>query len=174
MGKLLNRRSKMLRRILTSAAVASFLVASGSVWSYDADLAGSYALLFRPVVGAKAGKALHLMKPEAFVTKIKVGERMVTLDIRTPAELSIFTSVLPDSLTIPINQLFVPDNLARIPTDTPVVVLCKSGTRATAAGTALRHIGFDNVFILKGGFKALNGYLDAKTANALPAAVNAK
>jgi rhodanese-related sulfurtransferase len=61
--------------------------------------------------------------------------------------------------------LFAPASLARIPVDAPVVVICKSGTRATAAGTALRHIGFDNVLSLKGGFKALSDYLDAKTAN---------
>jgi rhodanese-related sulfurtransferase len=147
-------------------AAASFLVASTSVWSYDADLAASYARLFQPVAGAQAGKALHLMQPDAFVTKVQKGERLVVIDVRTPAETSIFTSALPESLAIPINELFAPDNLARVPTDAPVVVICKSGTRATAAGTALRHLGFDNVFILKGGFKALNDYLDAKTANA--------
>jgi len=155
----------MLRRALMLVAGAAFLVASGSLWSYDMELAGSYALLFQPVAGAKAGKALHLMTPEAFVTKIKKGERVVPLDIRTPAEMSIFTSVLPESLAIPMNELFTAENLARIPADTPVVVFCKSGIRATAAGTALRHIGFGNVFILKGGFKALNAYLDPKTAN---------
>ena len=45
------------------------------------------------------------------------------------------------------------------------VVLCKSGARATAAGTALRHIGFENVYVLKGGFKALTGYLGPVEAN---------
>lgn len=156
----------MLRRALMLAAVASFLVASGSVWSYDKGLAGSYAQLFEPVVGAKAGKALHLMTAEVLVQKIKAGEPLIILDIRTPAETLVFTAALPGSLMIPINQLFTTDNLARLPTDTLVVVLCKSGVRATAAGTALRHIGFDNVFILKGGFKALIGYLGPKTANA--------
>jgi rhodanese-related sulfurtransferase len=46
-----------------------------------------------------------------------------------------------------------------------VVIICKSGTRATAVGTALRHIGFDNVYILKGGLMALSKYLSPKTAN---------
>jgi rhodanese-related sulfurtransferase len=46
---------------------------------------------------------------------------------------------------IPVSELFTDDNLARIPTDRTVIVICKSGTRATAAGIALRHIGFDNV-----------------------------
>ena len=159
----------MLKRVVALAAAASFLVATGSAWSYDAELAESYAKLFEPVAGAKAGKALHLMKPQAFVNKIKAGEPLVTLDIRTPAETTLFTSALPGNLTIPINELFAADNLGQLPKDTPIVVLCKSGTTATAAGTALRHVGFDNVFILKGGFKALNVYVDATTANVPPA-----
>ncbi len=66
---------------------------------------------------------------------------------------------------IPIKELFKPDNVARIPTDKTVVVFCLSGTRATAAGTALRHIGFENVHILKGGYKALVAYMSPKQAN---------
>jgi len=73
----------------------------------------------------------------------------------------------------PVDDFFTEANLSRIPTDRTVVVVCMSGTRATAAGTALRHIGFENVFVLKGGFKALAGYLDPKEANTplAPAAV---
>jgi rhodanese-related sulfurtransferase len=46
-----------------------------------------------------------------------------------------------------------------------VVVLCKSGARATAAGTALRHIGFEHVYVLKGGYKALIAYMGPKEVN---------
>jgi len=44
--------------------------------------------------------------------------------------------------------------------------------RATAAGTALRHIGFENVYILKGGFKALTDYMGPKEANTPPAGMS--
>jgi 3-mercaptopyruvate sulfurtransferase SseA len=67
-----------------------------------------------------------------------------------------------------MNELFTDAGLARIPTDKTVIVLCKSGTRATAAGTALRHIGFENVYILKGGYKALIAYMGPKEANTQP------
>ena len=141
---------------------------SSPAWSYDAEMAKSYAKLFAPVEGAGAGKALHLMKPDAFLDKVKTKEPLVTLDIRTPAEISVFTSILPGSMAIPVNELFTEANLNRIPKDKTVVVLCLSGTRATAAGTALRHIGFENVYILKGGFKALTGYMGPKEANTPP------
>jgi rhodanese-related sulfurtransferase len=137
-------------------------------WTYDANLAGSYAKLFAPAQGAEAGKGLHCMKPEAFMNMIKRNEPVTTIDIRTPAEAKVFSAVLPGSLSIPLNELFLPANLDRIPTDRTVVIVCKSGIRAAAAGTALRHVGFDRVFILEGGFKALIDSLDPITANSAP------
>ena len=158
----------MLRRLCIAAAALSLLATAGAAWSYDEGLAESYAKLFEPVAGMKTGKALHMMSPGVFVDKVKAGAPIITLDIRTPTEMSVFGSALPGSLDIPINELFTPEKLAQIPTDKDVVVVCASCTRAMAAGTALRHIGFENVFILKGGYKALSAYLNAKTANTPP------
>jgi rhodanese-related sulfurtransferase len=128
-------------------------------------MAKSYATLFAPVKGAGAGKALHLIPPDAFLNIVKAKEPLVVLDIRTPAETGVYSVTLPGSLVIPVNELFTEASLDLIPTDKTVVVVCLSGTRASAAGTALRHIGFENVYILKGGFKALTGYLGPKEAN---------
>jgi rhodanese-related sulfurtransferase len=155
----------MLTHLATTLLLAITVALATPAWSYDTAMAESYAKLFAPVKGAGAGKALHLMKPDAFLNKVKAKEPLVALDIRTPAEIGVFTSILPGSLVIPVNELFTEANLARIPTDKAVVVLCKSGTRATAAGTALRHIGFENVYVLKGGFKALIAYMGPKEAN---------
>lgn len=156
----------MLTHILTIIPLVIAMGLATPAWSYDAAMAESYAKLFAPITGAEAGKALHLMSPGVFVEKIKAKESVVTLDVRTPAEITFLTSILPGSLMIPINQLFTEASLARIPTDKPVVVLCKSGARATAAGTALRHIGFENVYVLKGGIKALITYMGPGEANA--------
>ena len=156
----------MFIRLLTIALLATSIVIAGPAWSYDEAMAESYAKLFSPVKGAAAGKAMHLIPPDAFLGKVKANESLVVLDIRTPAETGIYSVTLPGSLTIPVNELFTTDNLAMIPTDKTVVVICLSGTRASAAGTALRHIGFENVYILKGGFKALTSYLGPKEANA--------
>lgn len=131
-------------------------------------MANSYAKLFSSVDKAEAGKALHFIKPEAFAKDISKGKEVIAIDVRTPAETSVFTLSLPNSLIIPVNELFSQKNLDRIPTDKPVVILCKSGARATAVGTALRHIGFDNVYILKGGFQALSSYYGTKQAYPKP------
>ena len=156
----------MLRRLLNTTLLVVAMCLAGSAWSYDAAMAESYAKFFAPVKGPAVGKALHLMKPDAFLNKVKARDPLVVLDVRTPAEVGVFSATLPGSLRIPINELFTKANLDSIPVDRTVVVLCKSGTRATAAGTALRHIGFQNVYVLKGGFEALSGYMGPKEANA--------
>jgi rhodanese-related sulfurtransferase len=155
----------MFVKALQSAVVAAALLASASASAYDHTLAGSYAELFGPVFGAKAGKALHLITPEALLADLKNGVEVVAIDVRTPAESGVFTMALPGSLSIPANEMFKEENLDRLPTDKKIIVVCMSGTRATAVGTALRHIGFDNAYILKGGFMKLSAYLSTKTAN---------
>jgi rhodanese-related sulfurtransferase len=147
------------------AVLISFGVAAAD---YDVQLAQSYARLFEPVAGAKAGKALHLVKPEGLVKDLQAGKPIVALDIRTPNEFGVLGITLPETLAIPANEVFNPGNLDRIPQDRTVVVVCQSGTRAVAAGTGLRHIGFDNVYVLKGGIMALAKYLTPKTANPPP------
>ena len=156
----------MFKRFLTITLLAVCFFMAGPVWSYDSAMAESYAALFSTVTGAGAGKALHLIPPDVFMNKVKAKEPLVVLDIRTPAETGVYSVTLPGSLRIPMNELFTEPGLAQIPTDKTVVVLCMSGTRAAVAGTALRHVGFDNVYILKGGFKALAAYMGPKEANA--------
>jgi len=155
----------MMKYASTIAVVAVCLATSSSAWCYDAERAKGYAELFSSVQGAEAGNALHLMSPEKFIEHVQAGEEMVVVDVRTPAEAAVFGMTLPGSLAISADQLFRPENLDRIPADRPVVVMCQSGVRSTAVATALRHVGFGNAFILKGGFKALSAYLGPGQAN---------
>ena len=156
---------EMIRKL--SQVLLAAILAMGSTlgWAYDQELAASYQRLFEPVAGAKAGKALHLVKPEALVEDLKKGKQFVAIDVRTPKESGVFMMALPGSMAIPTSEIFKPENLSRLPKDKQILIVCKSGTRATAVGTALRHIGFDNVSILKGGYMALAKYLDPKSAN---------
>ncbi len=158
-----------MKRYLTAACVALCASLSPAAWPYDAELARSYEQFFSGVTGPGAGSALQFLSPEAFIGDLKRGTPVVAIDIRTPAEADLFTLSLPGSLRIPANQIFTPEKLALIPTDKPVVIVCKSGARAAAIGTSLRHVGFDNVHILKGGFQALADYYGPKEAYAEPA-----
>lgn len=161
-----------MKRWTVVAVIGCFLSFSSVAWSYDTDMAQSYEKFFASCCGAGVGKMLHFVKPAAFVNDIKAGKEYITIDVRTPEETGLYTMALPSNLTISVNHLFEPENLDKIPQDKPVMIICKSGARATAVGTALRHIGFDNVYILKGGIQALSSYYGAKQAN--PAQVAAK
>ncbi|WP_319549382.1 rhodanese-like domain-containing protein [Desulfogranum marinum] len=159
-----------MNKVLLTVVIGIFLGTSSVAWSYDTEMAKSYEKLFTSCCGAGVGKTLHFVKPDALVKDIKAGKEIVTIDVRTPEESGLFTMTMPNSVAIPVNQLFKPENLARIPQDKTVVIICKSGARATAVGTALRHTGFDNVYILKGGMQALSSYYGAKQANTVIAA----
>ncbi len=144
----------MKRLLVVTIGILSMSLSTAS-WSYDATKAKEYEALFSPAMGAKVGKALHFVSAKAFVNDIQAGKEMLAIDVRSPAETSVFALTIPNSVEIPVNEIFQAENLKRIPTDKPVMIMCKSGARATAVGTALRHIGFDNVYIVKGGFKAV-------------------
>lgn len=156
----------MKRRFIQLATVTlTALFIAAPVVAYDRGLAEEYVQMFAPVQGPKAGKEMHLIKPDQFVNEVKAGKQFVTVDIRTPGETMFFTGNLPGHLEIPLSQLFEHEQLAQLPNDKPIVVMCKSGTRATAAVTALRRIGFAEAYVLKGGLNGLATYLGPKEAN---------
>lgn len=138
------------------AAIGLCMSVASTAWSYDTEMAQSYAKLFAPAEGGKVGKELHFINPEGFIKNLQAGKEYVALDVRTSGEAAMLGITMPGSMAIPLNELFKEENIQRIPTDKMVVIICKSGARATVAGTALRHIGFDNVYILKGGFQELS------------------
>lgn len=152
------------------SALASVGDDGSSGQSYDESAAERFARQFAAAKDGAAGKGLHCMKPEDLLTIVKKGEKVVALDVRTPAESAVFGMTMPGTMNIPINELFLPENLSRIPIDRPVVVMCQTGLRVGMAVAALRQIGFDDTFALRGGFKALSDYLDPVAANSpLPA-----
>lgn len=154
----------MKRTIATALiAIASFSITT-SVSAYDQALAESYAAFFADVDGAGAGKAMHFITPEAYIDGVKAGKGYIALDVRTEKESALFGLRTENGLTIPAGTLFQKENLEKLPTEKLIVVICKSGARASGVGTALRHLGYDNVYILKGGFQGLSQYYGPKQA----------
>ncbi len=143
-------------RLIFCLAMSTLL--SFSAFAYDKAMAEHFSKLFVEMEGANAGKALHYVSAETFVQDLKAKKDLLAIDVRTPAETDMISLAIPNSIKIPANKIFEPENLDRIPTDKPVMIICKSGARATAVGTSLRHLGFDNVFILSGGFQGLSTY----------------
>jgi rhodanese-related sulfurtransferase len=155
----------MFKKIFTVILTTSILVLSTPVWSYDAASAEVYKDMFASAKGATVGKEIHLMSVEKFVDLVKAKKPMVALDVRTPAEMIVMGMYLPRTLYIPLNELFTKANLDQIPTDVPVIIFCQSGIRSVAAATGLRAIGFNNIWVVKGGMKALITYMGPLEAN---------
>lgn len=132
-------------------------------WGFDKGLAYSYSQYFQAFDGKQTSKAMHFILPPDFVKALKSGEKLLVMDVRTPAETAIISLGVKDKMVVPMNRVFTPEVLSRIPTDRKVVVVCKAGVRAMAIATALRHSGFDNVYVLKGGLAKLADYVVPKT-----------
>ena len=155
----------MKKQIAALLAAAGLSLSAGSAaQAYDAGMAEMYAKMFAPASGAAMEKELRFVKPESFVKDIQAGKKVVPLDVRTLEETKMLGMTLPDSIAIPLDQLFKHENLSKVPADKPVMLICKSGARAIVAGTALRSLGFENVHVLKGGLEALAAYYGSKEA----------
>lgn len=138
----------MRRGIVTLLVTIIFAT---SAFAYDTELAKKFDAMFSQMT-----PEVLTMRPCQITTKeilemIKKKEEFVILDIRTPAEQKLIAPVWKGSLLIPMHELFKPENLAKIPKDKKVAVICHTGDRAAAATIALRAIGFTNAFQFKGG-----------------------
>ncbi|MGC3954769.1 MAG: molybdopterin-synthase adenylyltransferase MoeB [Propionicimonas sp.] len=71
------------------------------------------------------------------------------LDVREPAEFA--ETHLPGSVNLPLQQVLAG---AEVPGDRPILVICRSGARATVAAAALTARGLD-VSVLEGGLLGL-------------------
>ncbi len=92
-------------------------------------------------------------------TLMSAGEPLTMVDIRTPQEQAF---VVPRKATF-IQLPEIMRHLDRIPHKGTVVIVCHSGPRAMIAATALRIIGYDNVYALNGGIMSIAD-INAKAA----------
>ncbi len=78
----------------------------------------------------------------------------ILLDVREVAEYE--AGHVEGSFNVPIRTLG--QNLALLPDlDAEIIVICKGGARAMLAQTSLRILGYENAFVLAGGFDAWAG-----------------
>jgi len=150
----------MKKYIAVALAVISL---GGFSFGIDKALAQKYDKIFSQLTQENLIKSPCRVTPKQVLKMIKKGEDIVLLDIRTEAEQSIVGITYKNSLHIPMDKLFKPENLAKLPKDKKIIVICHSGARAIAATFALRSIGFKNAYALKGGISALARYVTPKT-----------
>jgi rhodanese-related sulfurtransferase len=80
------------------------------------------------------------------------GEGHLLLDVRTVEEYEEVR--IPGALNIPLDELS--DRIGEVPSDQPIVMVCRSGVRSIMGAQILRYYGIRDVTIynLEGGTKA--------------------
>jgi len=77
------------------------------------------------------------------------------LDVRTPAEFE--NAHIPGSYNVPLDNLKEHRTELRRHLDEDVVLVCRSGARATQAEKALAEVGLPGLHVLEGGMLAWEG-----------------
>ena len=72
------------------------------------------------------------------------------VDVRTPPEHA--TGYIAGSVHVPLNHL--PEQVADLPKDRPLLVYCAGGYRSSIAASLLQHLGFTDVSEIAGGTAA--------------------
>jgi len=132
--------------------VLAFLVLlTGIGHAYDADMGKKFDAIFSQMTPEVLAMRPCQITAKDVLQMIKKNEDFVILDIRTPAEVKLVASAYKKTIAIPMNELFKPENLKKLPKDKKIAVLCHTGDRAAAATIALRAVGFANAYQFKGG-----------------------
>lgn len=108
-----------------------------------------------------------IAQAHALVPKITCSElsgeldHYMIIDVREKTEIDE-TGNLPNSINIPrglIEMKMAPDDNS-LKAETPIVVYCGGGSRASLAGKTLQELGFKNVKNLEGGFRGWKEFVN--------------
>jgi len=102
------------------------------------------------------------VKPADVAQWIKEGKKdFLVVDVRpNPAEYP--QGHIPGSIYIPYNEILKPDNLAKLPKDKKVVLVCVTGQTQNLPVVALRALGYDARTMQFGYAAWIKGYFGAK------------
>jgi rhodanese-related sulfurtransferase len=106
--------------------------------------------VFRSIFGGPAASAAAptaITAPE-LKQRLDAGERLFLLDVRSSEEY-IHDGRIAGSHLLPLPMLSM--RLGELPKDTPIVCVCRSGSRSGVAAEQIARQGFANVINLSGG-----------------------
>ncbi len=154
----------------------SFPTYAGSLLPYDRDLyllveggPAALASLVRSLVMIGLDRIAGYLGPEAVELWVAQGRALGEVPQVGPAEAARAAKNgarivdvrgesewrgghIPDATLVPLPEL--PDRLAELPADRPLVLQCQTGARSAIAASLLRARGFSDVANLAGGFAA--------------------
>ncbi len=113
-----------------------------NIWLILTALLSGGALLWPSLTRGK--NTLTTLQATQLLNKGKV----TIVDVRSADEFK--AGHLKQSKNIPLDQLGT--RVAELDKSSPILVVCGVGTRAARGASQLRRSGFDNVYVLGGGF----------------------
>ncbi|MCV0392707.1 MAG: MBL fold metallo-hydrolase [Nitrosopumilus sp.] len=99
------------------------------------------------------------IKPEDLWNKLS-DDNVFLLDVRDKDEFSDFQ--IPGSVNIPLPDVFISENISKIPQDKEIITICPHGNRAMIATFALARNGLQS-HVLEGGLAGWSQVLNSKT-----------
>jgi len=123
--------------------------------AYDVDLADRFDKVFSKYTLKGLNDSKILIDADSIIKMLQNKENFILLDIRTQEEIDILGFNSKNHIDISLDLLFKKENLDRLPTDKPIIVVCHSGSRALQVVTSLEVLGFKNAKVLYGGIIAL-------------------
>ncbi|MBC6995223.1 rhodanese-like domain-containing protein [Neolewinella lacunae] len=81
-----------------------------------------------------------------------VAQGTLVIDVREANEIEVLAYDVPGVINIPLSEL--PDRLAELPTDRPLILACRTGLRSAKAGNLLAAAHFAPLFHIEGGIIA--------------------
>ena len=142
-----------MKKLIYSAVALSLV--SMNLMAYDAEKAEELNKFYAHMTQKACADSKLFIKADDTLKMLREKKAFSFLDVRTDGENNILALNGENALHVPINVLFQKENLAKLPLDQPIVVVCHTGTRATLAAIGLKRLGFKKVHVLKGGMVAL-------------------
>lgn len=119
-------------------------------WMLELILVLSGGMLLWPLVRGRFSRMKEVGTLNA--TQLINRQNAVLLDLREPKDFE--GGHLPSAVHIPLSQLGSRGSeLAKL-TTRPVIAYCDRGQRSRAAGSALAKLGFADIYLLTGGYRA--------------------
>ncbi|MEM6265027.1 MAG: rhodanese-like domain-containing protein [Bacteroidota bacterium] len=106
-------------------------------------------VLFLVYIKYSLSQNVNSLNPEAFRQKMANSQ---ILDVRTSREVA--NGKIKGAVVANIMSGDFKDRVAKLNKEEPVLVYCQSGVRSAKAANDLQHMGFTEVYDLKGGMSA--------------------
>jgi len=151
----------MKKLIFSSLAISLLTI---NAMAYNTEKAEELSKFYSHMTQKACSSSKLFIKADEVMKMLREKKEFLMLDVRTDGENAVLSLSGKNSLHIPINVLFQKENLNKLPTKKPIVIICHSGTRATLSAIGLKRLGFKKIHVLKGGMVALAKANNTKNA----------